>query len=214
MSIPDTVMELLAPVVANLDAELIDVDHNGSVLRLVVDRDGGIDTDTLARINRVVSPMLDDHDPISGRYTLEVSSPGVERKLRRPRHFERAVGEQVIAKLMPGGDVRRLKGELVAARDDEIEIAVTEIDGNALADGEAPERRTVSLDEISSARTVFDWGPAPKPGKKKQGGKKKSGKKHQAGKKKASEPHAGRTHESTSDKQGADTEAHSEGEAP
>ncbi|MGH1505890.1 MAG: ribosome maturation factor RimP [Acidimicrobiales bacterium] len=207
MSIPDTVMELLAPVVANLDAELIDVDHNGDVLRLVVDREGGIDIDTLATINRVVSPMLDDHDPISGRYTLEVSSPGVERKLRRPRHFERAVGEQVIVKLMPGGDVRRLKGELVAAADDTIDIDVTDIDGTPVPADHRPDRRTVSLDEISSARTVFDWGPAPKPGKgtKPGSGKKKSGKKSQAG---APSKH------STNDKQGARTEAHSEGEAP
>lgn len=197
MSIPDDVQELLGPVVANLDAELIDVEYSGSVLRLVVDRDGGIDIDTLATINRVVSPMLDDHDPISGRYTLEVSSPGVERKLRRPDHFARAVGEQVLIKLLPGGEVRRLKGELVAAGEEQAELLVTEVDGVELE----PERRTVDLAEVSSARTVFDWGPTPKPG---SGSKrlKASGGSPKAKKSKKK-----------SDKQGAPEGAHSEGKA-
>ena len=99
MSIPETVTELLAPVVATLDVELLDVEWNGNSLRVVVDRTwapgevidktNGITTQQLADVNRLISPILDQHDPIPGRYTLEVSSPGIERKLATVDHFRR-----------------------------------------------------------------------------------------------------------------------------
>ena len=96
--IADRVHDLLAPVLATVGAELVDVQWAGGTLRIVADRPdggGGITVDGLAEINRLVSPILDQHDPVPGRYTLEVSSPGVECPLRRPDHFRRAVGETV-----------------------------------------------------------------------------------------------------------------------
>ncbi|MEM7276179.1 MAG: ribosome maturation factor RimP [Actinomycetota bacterium] len=168
------VWDLLAPVIPTADAELVDVDWTGGTLQVVIDHPDGIDIDRLAAVNRLISPILDQHDPVPGRYTLEVSSPGVERPLRRVDHYRRAVGETVIVKTVPGIEPRRVKGPLVSVIDGVLTVDVTEIDGVDLADTEA---RTVALADIASARTVFDWGPTPKKGgqgpkkkKKKQGG--------------------------------------------
>lgn len=179
MSIPETVSELLEPVVATLDVELLDVEWNGNSLRVVVDRlwaegevpdkKNGITTSQLQDVNRLISPILDQHDPIPGRYTLEVSSPGVERKLAKPEHFARAVGEDVVVKLLPGEEPRRVRGELLAfdADDHRLTIAAVEIDG---IDQPHVEPTTIAMNQIQKARTSFQWGPSPKPG----GPKKKS----------------------------------------
>ena len=92
-----------------------------------------------------------------GRYTLEVTSPGVERTLRTPAHFLREVGKVVSIRLTDvGHDDRRVTGELVAADDVSATVAVDGPDG--------PTERTVRYDQIDRAKTVFEWGPAPKPG--------------------------------------------------
>lgn len=174
MGVPESVSELLTPVVANLGVELVDVEHNGAVLRLIVDKEDGVDTDTLARINRLVSPMLDEHDPISGRYTLEVSSPGVERKLKTLDHFQRALDETIVVKLAPHCDIRRLKGGLVAVGDENFTIRASEVDG---VDQAEIVEHIVDLADVLKARTIFDWGPTPKSGGSKNGKQKKSAKK-------------------------------------
>jgi ribosome maturation factor RimP len=161
MGIPETVMELLDSVVATIDVELVDVEYNGNTLRVIVDQPNGISTGLLAKVNRLVSPILDEHDPVPGRYTLEVTSPGVERNLSRPEHYQRAVGEDVVLKMYPGVDPRRIKGMLTESIDDRLVVEVREIDGNNLND---PERHVVSLSDVAKARTFFDWGPTPKPG--------------------------------------------------
>lgn len=167
MEIAERVQDLLTPIVATLGVELLDVEFSGNALRLTVDEEsGGITTERLAEVNRLVSPVLDQHDPVPGRYTLEVSSPGLERPLKRVEHYQRAVGEEIILKLAPGHEPRRLRGELVdaVAPSDEparVTITATEIDGVELAEGQA---HTIELDSVAKARTVFEWGPAPKPG--------------------------------------------------
>lgn len=163
--VADAVHALLAGPVATVGGELIDVEWTGGTLRLVVDAEGGVTTKRLAEVNRLVSPLLDQHDPVPGRYLLEVSSPGVERPLRRPDHFRRAVGEQVIVKLESWSEVRRIRGELLSADDDGISVAAVEIDGVDLAD---IENHSVPYDTIAKARTNFDWGPTPKKGGKSQ----------------------------------------------
>ena len=164
--VADRVHALLAPVIATLDVDLVDVQWSGGTLRLAVERlDGedGITTDALAEVNRLVSPLLDQHDPVPGRYTLEVSSPGVERPLRRTEHFARAVGEVVIVKTIPGHDPRRLRGLLRAVADARLVIEVDEIDGVELRETETHE---VAMADIASAKTHFEWGPTPKKGGK------------------------------------------------
>lgn len=184
MSIPETVTELLEPVVATLDVEILDIEWNGNSLRVVVDRlwgadevidkTNGITTQQLADVNRLIGPILDQHDPVPGRYTLEVSSPGVERKLTKSEHYRRAIGEDVVVKMMPKVEPRRVKGELLSFNEDAgtIDVVGDEIDGIDQAD---PETITIEVAFVQKARTSFNWGPTPKPGGPKPGAKKKSG---------------------------------------
>jgi len=133
------------------------------VLRVVVDRPGGVDLEAIAAITRAVSRLLDEHDPLPGHYTLEVSSPGLERRLRVPAHFSGAVGETVKLKLRAGvGIDRRQSGVIVSADDDATVIRVA--DADPTADLATTDLR-VAYSDIQQARTVFDWEPAPKPGK-------------------------------------------------
>ncbi len=189
MSVEERVWDLLDGVVNSLGVELLDIEYAGGSLRVTVDAEGGVTTEQLAEVNRLISPLLDQHDPIPGRYLLEVSSPGLERRLRSAAHFRRAVGEQVIVKLLPGPDRRRFRGLLVDASDDDATIEAVEIDGVDLDESES---HTVDLASVDRARTVFEWGPAPKPGqggKQKKSGGRPSGSKaggNKAGKKKQS----------------------------
>jgi ribosome maturation factor RimP len=154
MGVVDAVTEVVAPLVDRLGAVLVDVEHHGAVLRVVVDDDGGIGTERLTEVTRAVSEALDDADPLPAHYTLEVSSPGLERPLRRPDQFVRAIGEEVSVKTRPSHQgARRLRGRLVAADGAQIELSV---DGRPV---------TLALEDIERARTVFEWGSAPKPGK-------------------------------------------------
>lgn len=116
---------------------------------MTVDREGGVDLAALTEANRAVSAVLDELDPIPGRYSLEVSSPGLERPLRTPSHFARAVGSTVTVKTRPQvpGE-RRLRGTLRAADDEGFELAVEGVD--------VPVR--LAYGDIDKARTVFEWG--------------------------------------------------------
>lgn len=159
----DEVGQLVAPLLERRDARLYDVEQSGATLRVLVDRPGGVDLDLLAEVTRELSSALDDVEPLPGRYTLEVSSPGLERPLRRPEHFSAALGAEVCIKTRSEveGD-RRIEGVLVAADDDGVTV---ETEGGL---------RPLGHDEISSARTVFDWGssgprPTPSRGKQRKG---------------------------------------------
>lgn len=161
MSATDRVRELVLPVLDERELDLYDVEQAGPVLRVVVDTPAGtgLDLDVVADATRAISRLLDEVDPIPGRYTLEVTSPGLERTLRTPAHFARAIGEKVKVKTAPSVDDgdRRVEGVLEAA--DPAGIAVRTGAGDA---GEAAVRR-LRYDDIVRARTVFEWGPGPKP---------------------------------------------------
>ncbi len=156
-----TGIDQVRAVVADLldgDTELIDVERSGATLRVTVDRPGGVGVDDLAELTRQVSRALDDADPVPGRYTLEVSSPGLERHLRTPDHFAKAVGADVKVKTTEEVDgQRRFRGVMVAAD----EVAAT----LRIAEGEPGAGTEVRLayDQIERARTTFEWGPTPKP---------------------------------------------------
>ena len=146
---------VVAPLVTDAGAGLYDLDFQGGVLRVTVEHPEGVDLELIGRLTRDISRALDDADPIAGRYTLEVSSPGLERRLRRPEHFAGAVGSPISVKLRAGveGD-RRLNGVLVAADDATITVS-----------GDDPDdTRVVAQADIDRARTTFEWGAAPKPG--------------------------------------------------
>ena len=146
--------DALSPVVEGRGLEFIDVEVKGAQLTVFVDREGGVGLDELGDATREVSAELDRIDPLPGRYTLTVSSPGLERRLRTPAHFARAVGEKVTVRIDAGtADVRRLTGTLEAADADGCTLTGPDMPG-----GEA----RISYDQIERARTVFEWGPAPR----------------------------------------------------
>jgi ribosome maturation factor RimP len=159
-----------------LGVQLVDVEQAGPTVRVVVEEPGGIGTERLAQVTQVVSRALDESDPVPGRYTLEVSSPGVERNLRTPSHFGQVVGQKVSLRDLgsTAGGSRRLVGELVAA-DDAGVVVRAEPDRV----GDEPTLERVPYDRIDKARTVFEWGPSPKPGKGSKPGTAKRGSRQQ-----------------------------------
>lgn len=142
---------LVRPVVESAGLELWEVtfrkEEGRMVLRVTVDRDGGVDVDTISETSERLSRRLDLEDFGRGRYRLEVSSPGLERPLRQPRHFQRSVGEQVKVKTVEPVEGSKIHaGALVSADAEAIVIAT---DGGELR---------VPYANVASARTVFEWG--------------------------------------------------------
>jgi ribosome maturation factor RimP len=157
--------ELIVPLLGPLDVELWDLEHTGGVVRLTVDREGGIDLDAIAAVTRAVSRALDEADPIGGKYTLEVSSPGVERTLRTPAHYRRSIGVTVRIKTVPAFEgLRRITGDLVDADESGITVNLTGGDAEAIVAaetaGEGPAQVRLAYGDIERARTVFTWGAA------------------------------------------------------
>jgi ribosome maturation factor RimP len=145
----DTLETALEPICSSLGVELIDLELAGRSLQLTIERADPIDLELIAEVTRIVSGFLDEHEALapSGHYDLEVSSPGLERRLRRPEHFRRAIGESVTVRTLAGAEgARRLEG--VVASVDEV--------GFTLGLSET-ETRHLRFDEIERARTVFDW---------------------------------------------------------
>lgn len=142
----------LRPLLAPLGLELYDVEFSAGTLNVVVNRAGGVDLESLTKANRVISEWLDTNDPIAGRFTLDVSSPGLERRLRTPEHFKSAVGEVVtLRELRTNEPTRRLEGTVVDATD--TTVSLDDRDAGVVV---------INLDAIERARTVFEWG-ATKP---------------------------------------------------
>ncbi len=146
--------EALSPVLEARGLDLVDVELKGAQLTVFVDRQGGIGLDELGEATRDVSAALDDIDPLPGRYTLSVSSPGLERRLRTPAHFARAVGEKITVRVDSGtADVQRVTGTLQSADEG----------GCTVSGPEVPEgQMRIAYDQIERARTVFEWGPEPR----------------------------------------------------
>jgi ribosome maturation factor RimP len=141
---------LIRPVIEGSGLELVDVafrrESGRRILRVVVDREGGVDVDTIAELAEKVSRRLDVEGFAPGPYALEVSSPGIERSLKRPNDFERRVGDMVKVKTIAPVEGRtNITGELVSADDDGIVVAA--------GGGELRVRHV----DIASARTVVDW---------------------------------------------------------
>ena len=154
---------LITPVLADLGLEMYDLEYNGGIVKITVDTPpgspGGIDVDQLSQCTRLISRELDHDDPVPGHYTLEVSSPGLERNLRLPRHFQRETGKSAAIRLQNviNGE-RRLSGVIESAGPDTFLLR--------LANGE---ERIIPYDQIDRAKTIFVWEaqakPSNKPGK-------------------------------------------------
>lgn len=122
-------LERIEPLVESLGYELVDVEcrigGRDGVLRIFIDAADGITLDDCERVSRQVSAWLDVEDPIPGQYRLEISSPGLDRILRTPVHFERFVGEEIkveLAQALEGR--RRFRGRLEALDGEEILVNV------------------------------------------------------------------------------------------
>jgi len=148
----------LSPLLQARGLDLVDVEVHGAQVTVFVDREGGVGLDELGEATRDVSAALDEIDPMPGRYTLSVSSPGLERRLRTPAHFARAVGEKVTVRVDAGtADVRRITGTLAGADATGCILAGPEVPGGEVR---------ISYDRIERARTVFEWGPQPRAAKR------------------------------------------------
>ena len=141
--------ELLAPVVEDAGAFLegVEMTRAGrySTVRVLVDLPDGpgdLDLDALSEVSRAVSAAVDEADPVKGRYTLEVSTPGAERALSTPRHFRRAVGHDVELVVEDDGVDAVLTGTVTAADEDSVTLQ---------ADGR---ERVLALDDVRQARMV------------------------------------------------------------
>jgi ribosome maturation factor RimP len=157
MGAEEQIADVIRPIVQASGLEIWDVERSGASVRVLVERPGGIDLDAISELSRAVSSALDQRDDLvpEGRYTLEVSSPGLERRLRYPRHFASYLGQEVAVKTAsPINGARRIKGTLASSTDEDITLEAL------LPSGELGEVR-VPLELIDRANAVFDWGPAP-----------------------------------------------------
>ena len=132
--------------VESLGAKLYDIvnakEHDRNIFRVLVTAEKGISLDKCAEISRMISPILDVDEPMGGEYILEVSSPGIERKLRKKDHFIASVGEKVKIKNFA---MEIFKGELISADNEKI-VVKTEF-----GDDE------ITYDSILAAATYFEW---------------------------------------------------------
>jgi len=123
------------------DTEIV-TEFEETIFRILITKSGGVSLDLCADISHELSPFLDVHPPMSQAYRLEVSSPGIERKLSKPVHFKNAIGEKVKLKLS-GGD--KLKGLLKSADNNGIVVETKSGD------------ESYTYGELNTCKTYFDW---------------------------------------------------------
>ena len=155
-SVAERLWDRIDPYVAAEGVELDDVEvlGGGQIVRVTVDADDALGVDTIADLSRGISRLIDEDDPFPGAYTLEVSSPGLERKLTRPRHYEKSMGRQIKVKThQPVEGAKTHTGELISSDDSRFTVSV---DGG---------ERSFAYSDVASARTVFEWEKGERPGK-------------------------------------------------
>lgn len=153
----DRLWKMIEPYVTAEGIELDDLEVLGQgprkILRVTVDADEPVDVEHIARLSRGIGRLLDETDPFPDAYTLEVGSPGLERSLRHPRHFEKSKERTVKVKTYaPIEGAKNHTGTLTAVGPSEITV---DVDGTP---------RVIRFDDIASAKTVFLWESGAKPG--------------------------------------------------
>lgn len=146
----DKLLELGEPLLAGLGYELVDLEYAPgrahALVRVFIDRPEGVSVDDCERVSHELAALLDVEDPVPTAYTLEVSSPGLDRVLRTPAHFQRFAGERVWVELRVARDGRRrYTGRLENVGPEGIELRV---DGAIVA---------VRFSEIGRARLAPQW---------------------------------------------------------
>jgi len=119
-------------------------EHKTNILRVYITSKDGVNLDQCAHVSRMISPLLDIHEPMNGKYNLEVSSPGIERKLKTLYNFQCSIGSDVKIKEYSN---RVSKGKLLEASDDGL-ITINDSDDNKVE---------IKFDDILSAATYFEW---------------------------------------------------------
>lgn len=149
------IWDVVEPYLAAERLELDDLELTGQgrgrTLRVIVDGDD-VNIERLSQLSRGLSRLLDTETALQDQYQLEVSSPGLERKLRRPSHYGKAIGREVIAKLVNGEGKTTVRGIIASA--DESGFTIEAENGP----------QTVDYQDVITAKTVFRWEKAPKPG--------------------------------------------------
>jgi ribosome maturation factor RimP len=170
----ESIRDLVAPILGALGLELYDVELTGAgharAVRVIVEHGAGsenargVDLDAITEATRALAPALGAAGMLRDTDVLEVSSPGLERTLRRPEHFRAAVGVLVSVKHLRDGETVRDRGSVVAADESGFELA---------SEGTAPggSNPRISYADVVACRTVFEWGPAPRPGRGSKPGK-------------------------------------------
>ncbi len=139
--------------------ELDDLDLKGGgkarILKVTVDAEGDLGVGRIADLARGISRLLDEKELVNGPYMLEVTSPGLERKLKRLAHYEKSVGREVVVNTrVPVAGETSHRGILEAAADDGLTMRVGE------------KTQMIPMGDVSGARTVFQWEAQAKPGRK------------------------------------------------
>ncbi len=127
---------------ANLYGTEILNESNNTIFRVYITKEGGVDLELCAEISNELSPYLDVNPPIDGAYYLEVSSPGIERRLENPTHFTSAIGERVKFKVRGGG---KMKGVITSANEEGFEVEIKR------------EKHFFNYSDIYRAKTYFEW---------------------------------------------------------
>ena len=158
INVVEAVTTMVAPILADLSLELYDLEFAGGILRITIDtptgQDAGVDVDQISRVTRLLGRELEHDDVVPGRFTLEVTSPGLERTLRTPHHFQREVGKNVTIRLAAEHEGRRrFAGTLVGATSTTASVRLE----NSSDTVEIP------LSLVEKAKTVFVWEAQPKP---------------------------------------------------
>jgi len=146
---------VVEPYLAAERLELDDVEllgrGPGTLLRVVVDGED-VNIDRLAELSRGLSRLLDNETELVDAYRLEVTSPGLERDLRRPAHYAKSVGREVVVKVADGDHKATIRGVLADVSDSTFTVETDD------------ERRLVDYEDVLTAKTVFRWEKSPKPG--------------------------------------------------
>ena len=142
-------MQNLEKLVKECGVELYDSEitsENGrTIYRIYITKSGGVNLDDCEKVSRLLSPIFDVEPPVSGDYVLEVSSPGLERKLEKIGHFNSSIGELVKFTALIDGENKKLKGKILDTNEDEITF---EIDGDFAK---------IKISDIKKAKTYIEW---------------------------------------------------------
>ncbi|MDK1010786.1 MAG: ribosome maturation factor RimP [Actinomycetota bacterium] len=156
VSVQERLWDRIDPYVAAEGVELDDIEilGGGHIVRVTVDAEDPIGVDVIAELSKGIGRLIDEDDPFTNSYTLEVSSPGLERKLTRTNHYVKSIGREVRVKTFAEFDGE--KSHLGV-------LTVADAEGFTL-DIEGAERK-FRYEDVSSARTVFVWEKGARPGK-------------------------------------------------